>query len=63
MGIGVPPLYGGVLQYVDQYDGGVTGFVRRADELTDAYGERFRPPALLRARAVAAGTLRAALAG
>ncbi|SOE02465.1 3-hydroxyacyl-CoA dehydrogenase NAD-binding domain-containing protein [Blastococcus haudaquaticus] len=62
MGIGFPPLYGGVLQYVDQYDGGVAGFVARADELADAYGERFRPPAILLERAVPAGSLRAAVA-
>jgi 3-hydroxyacyl-CoA dehydrogenase/enoyl-CoA hydratase/3-hydroxybutyryl-CoA epimerase len=62
MGIGFPPLYGGVLQYVDQYAGGVAGFVARADELADAYGERFRPPAILLERAVPAGSLRAALA-
>jgi 3-hydroxyacyl-CoA dehydrogenase/enoyl-CoA hydratase/3-hydroxybutyryl-CoA epimerase len=61
MGIGFPPLYGGVLQYVDQYEGGVAGFVARADELADAYGERFRPPALLLERAVPAGSLRAAV--
>jgi 3-hydroxyacyl-CoA dehydrogenase/enoyl-CoA hydratase/3-hydroxybutyryl-CoA epimerase len=63
MGIGFPPLYGGVLQYVDQYDGGVAGFVARADELADTYGERFRPPAILLERAVPAGSLRAAVAG
>jgi 3-hydroxyacyl-CoA dehydrogenase/enoyl-CoA hydratase/3-hydroxybutyryl-CoA epimerase len=61
MGIGFPPLYGGVLQYVDQYEGGVAGFVARADELADRYGERFRPPALLLERAVPAGSLRAAV--
>ena len=63
LGIGFPPLYGGVLQYVDQYAGGVAGFVARADELADAYGERFRPPAILIERAVPAGSLRTALAG
>ncbi|MCW2698734.1 MAG: fadJ [Blastococcus sp.] len=61
LGIGFPPLYGGVLQYVDQYVGGVAGFVARADELADIYGERFRPPALLLERAVPAGSLRAAV--
>nr|WP_275941580.1 3-hydroxyacyl-CoA dehydrogenase [Planosporangium mesophilum] len=61
MGIGFPPLYGGVLQYVDQYPGGVAGFVARADELADRYGERFRPPAILLERAVPAGSLRAAV--
>lgn len=61
LGIGFPPLYGGVLQYVDQYDGGVSAFVARADELAEAYGERFRPPALLRSDAVRAGGLRTAM--
>ncbi|MFI5958610.1 3-hydroxyacyl-CoA dehydrogenase NAD-binding domain-containing protein [Cryptosporangium sp. NPDC051539] len=59
MGIGFPPGLGGVAQFVDQY--GVEAFVGRADELADKFGERFRPPALLRDRAVAAGSLRAAL--
>jgi 3-hydroxyacyl-CoA dehydrogenase/enoyl-CoA hydratase/3-hydroxybutyryl-CoA epimerase len=67
MGIGFPPLYGGVLQYVDQYGGatgnGVAGFVARADQLADAYGDRFRPPAILLERAVPAGSLRAAVGG
>jgi 3-hydroxyacyl-CoA dehydrogenase/enoyl-CoA hydratase/3-hydroxybutyryl-CoA epimerase len=62
MGIGFPPLFGGVLQYIDQYDGGVRGFVARANDLADRYGERFRPPALLTERAVGAGSLRAAVA-
>lgn len=62
MGIGFPPLHGGVLQYVDQYAGGVAGFVARADELADRYGERFRPPTILLERAVPAGSLRAAAA-
>lgn len=62
MGIGFPPGFGGVAQFVDQYEGGVAGFVARADELADKFGERFRPPALLRERAVAAGSLREALA-
>jgi 3-hydroxyacyl-CoA dehydrogenase / enoyl-CoA hydratase / 3-hydroxybutyryl-CoA epimerase len=62
MGIGFPPVFGGVLQYIDQYNGGVAGFVTRANSLADQYGERFRPPALLTERAVEAGSLRAALA-
>jgi 3-hydroxyacyl-CoA dehydrogenase/enoyl-CoA hydratase/3-hydroxybutyryl-CoA epimerase len=43
-GIGFPAWTGGVSQYVDQYTGGVAGFVARANELADRYGERFRPP-------------------
>ncbi|MDT4996052.1 MAG: 3-hydroxyacyl-CoA dehydrogenase / enoyl-CoA hydratase / 3-hydroxybutyryl-CoA epimerase [Pseudonocardiales bacterium] len=55
MGIGYPPWTGGVLQYVNGYQGatgtGVAGFVARADELAHAYGERFSPNPLLRKKA------------
>ncbi|MDQ2956487.1 MAG: 3-hydroxyacyl-CoA dehydrogenase NAD-binding domain-containing protein [Actinomycetota bacterium] len=51
MGIGFPPWTGGVLQYVNGYPGGLPGFLARAEEFTDRYGERFAPPALLRKRA------------
>jgi 3-hydroxyacyl-CoA dehydrogenase/enoyl-CoA hydratase/3-hydroxybutyryl-CoA epimerase len=61
MGIGFPPGYGGVAQFVDQYPGGVEAFVARSDELADKFGERFRPPALLREKAVEAGSLRAVI--
>ena len=51
MGIGFPPLHGGAVQYVQGYEDpsgsgrrGVTGFVERARELAEAYGERFAPP-------------------
>ncbi|MFF8841290.1 3-hydroxyacyl-CoA dehydrogenase NAD-binding domain-containing protein [Streptomyces sp. NPDC015127] len=47
MGIGFPAWTGGVLQYINGYEGGPTGFVARARELADRYGERFQPPALL----------------
>ncbi|AJT42450.1 3-hydroxyacyl-CoA dehydrogenase NAD-binding domain-containing protein [Psychromicrobium lacuslunae] len=50
-GIGFPVWTGGVLQYVNQYQGGLTGFVDRARELAVSYGERFEPPASLVARA------------
>ena len=43
-GIGFPAWTGGVLQYVRQYAGGAAGFVARAPELADRYGERFTPP-------------------
>jgi 3-hydroxyacyl-CoA dehydrogenase/enoyl-CoA hydratase/3-hydroxybutyryl-CoA epimerase len=46
-GIGFPPLHGGVLQYINGYDGGPAGFVARARDLAARYGERFEPPALL----------------
>ncbi len=46
-GIGFPAWTGGVLQYINGYDGGVAGFVARARELSAKYGERFDPPASL----------------
>lgn len=51
LGIGFPRWTGGTVQYIDGYPGGVAGFVRRAEELADRYGERFRPPASLVAKA------------
>ncbi|GES29916.1 3-hydroxyacyl-CoA dehydrogenase NAD-binding domain-containing protein [Streptomyces angustmyceticus] len=51
LGIGFPAWTGGVLQYVNQYEGGPAGFVARAHELAARYGERFTPPASLVARA------------
>jgi len=47
LGIGFPGWTGGVLQYINGYEGGVAGFVARARELAEAYGERFEPPASL----------------
>ncbi|MFJ5137101.1 3-hydroxyacyl-CoA dehydrogenase NAD-binding domain-containing protein [Streptomyces sp. NPDC088707] len=47
MGIGFPAWTGGILQYINGYEGGLPGFVARARELTESYGERFTPPALL----------------
>ncbi|MEU6982338.1 3-hydroxyacyl-CoA dehydrogenase NAD-binding domain-containing protein [Streptomyces sp. NPDC046324] len=47
MGIGFPAWTGGVLQYINGYEGGLPGFVARARELAEKYGERFTPPALL----------------
>jgi 3-hydroxyacyl-CoA dehydrogenase / enoyl-CoA hydratase / 3-hydroxybutyryl-CoA epimerase len=46
-GIGFPGWSGGVLQYIDGYEGGPAGFVARARELAEQYGERFEPPASL----------------
>ncbi|MDQ1038856.1 3-hydroxyacyl-CoA dehydrogenase/enoyl-CoA hydratase/3-hydroxybutyryl-CoA epimerase [Streptomyces sp. V3I8] len=51
LGIGFPPWTGGVLQYVNGYPGGLHGFVVRARELAERYGERFVPPASLVAMA------------
>jgi 3-hydroxyacyl-CoA dehydrogenase/enoyl-CoA hydratase/3-hydroxybutyryl-CoA epimerase len=53
MGIGFPGWSGGVLQYINGYDGGLPGFVARARELAETYGERFTPPESLVARAEA----------
>jgi len=55
LGIGFPGWTGGVLQYINGYEGpahlpqsrGVAGFVARARELAQKYGERFEPPASL----------------
>lgn len=51
LGIGFPGWTGGVLQYINGYEGGLPGFVARARELADRYGDRFTPPALLVAKA------------
>ncbi|MET9009339.1 3-hydroxyacyl-CoA dehydrogenase NAD-binding domain-containing protein [Streptomyces olivaceoviridis] len=51
LGIGFPGWTGGVLQYINGYEGGLPGFVARARELAERYGERFAPPALLVAKA------------
>lgn len=47
LGIGYPGWTGGVLQFIDGYEGGVAGFVTRANELATRYGTRFRPPVSL----------------
>jgi 3-hydroxyacyl-CoA dehydrogenase/enoyl-CoA hydratase/3-hydroxybutyryl-CoA epimerase len=47
MGIGFPAWTGGALQYINGYEGGPAGFLARARELAERYGERFQPPALL----------------
>jgi 3-hydroxyacyl-CoA dehydrogenase / enoyl-CoA hydratase / 3-hydroxybutyryl-CoA epimerase len=47
LGIGFPAWTGGVLQYINGYEGGPAGFADRARGLAAAYGERFTPPALL----------------
>ena len=50
-GIGFPPWTGGTLQYMNGYAGGLAGFVARAEQFADKYGERFRPNPLLRKKA------------
>jgi 3-hydroxyacyl-CoA dehydrogenase/enoyl-CoA hydratase/3-hydroxybutyryl-CoA epimerase len=47
MGIGYPPNTGGAVQFMQGYEGGLAGFVERARELADRYGDRFTPPAYL----------------
>jgi 3-hydroxyacyl-CoA dehydrogenase/enoyl-CoA hydratase/3-hydroxybutyryl-CoA epimerase len=46
-GIGFPGWTGGVLQYINGYDGGLPGFVARSRDLAAKHGERFAPPASL----------------
>jgi 3-hydroxyacyl-CoA dehydrogenase/enoyl-CoA hydratase/3-hydroxybutyryl-CoA epimerase len=46
-GIGFPGWTGGVIQYINQYPGGTAGFIARARELADRYGERFAIPGSL----------------
>lgn len=47
MGIGFPVWTGGVIQFVNNYEGGLKGFIARAEELAARYGDRFNPPKLL----------------
>ena len=54
-GIGFPPWTGGVLQFINGYEGGPAGFVARARELAAKYGDRFTPPASLVALAESGG--------
>ncbi|MFC0599281.1 3-hydroxyacyl-CoA dehydrogenase NAD-binding domain-containing protein [Streptomyces palmae] len=66
MGIGFPAWTGGVLQYINGYQGGegreslvgLPGFAARARELQAAYGDRFAPPGLLLAKAEAGEVFR-----
>jgi 3-hydroxyacyl-CoA dehydrogenase/enoyl-CoA hydratase/3-hydroxybutyryl-CoA epimerase len=58
LGIGFPGWTGGVLQYINGYEGGVAGFASRARELAAAYGERFTPPALLDQKAASGEAFR-----
>ena len=56
LGIGFPAWTGGVARYMDQYAGGLQGFVDRSRELAERYGDRFLPPDSLVQRAAAGGT-------
>ncbi|MFC9765441.1 3-hydroxyacyl-CoA dehydrogenase NAD-binding domain-containing protein [Rhodococcus jostii] len=57
LGIGYPGWTGGVARYIDQYPGGIQGFVSRAQLLAARYGDRFLPPQLLLDKAATGGTL------
>ncbi|MBD0024571.1 3-hydroxyacyl-CoA dehydrogenase [Gordonia pseudamarae] len=46
-GIGFPAWTGGVIQYINGYEGGLQGFVDRARDLASKYGSHFEPPASL----------------
>lgn len=53
MGIGFPPHTGGAAQFMTGYEAadgeiGLAAFVKRADELAEKYGDRFRPSDYLR---------------
>jgi 3-hydroxyacyl-CoA dehydrogenase/enoyl-CoA hydratase/3-hydroxybutyryl-CoA epimerase len=54
LGLGFPAAQGGVLTQVGRR--GLAAFVAECDALADAHGERFRPSAWLRERAVAVET-------
>jgi 3-hydroxyacyl-CoA dehydrogenase/enoyl-CoA hydratase/3-hydroxybutyryl-CoA epimerase len=56
LGISYPRWTGGVIQFVNAYEGGPAGFRARALELAERYGPRFSPPELL-ATAADAGEL------
>ncbi len=51
LGIGFPAWTGGVIQYINGYQGGLPGFVARAWVLAGRYGEHLTPPASLVAKA------------
>jgi len=51
LGVGFPAWTGGALQYANQYDGGLAGFVARCEELAQVYGPRFTPTSSLCERA------------
>ncbi|MGW4533703.1 3-hydroxyacyl-CoA dehydrogenase NAD-binding domain-containing protein [Nocardia sp. NPDC004340] len=44
LGIGFPAWTGGVIQFINQYEGGLSGFVTRARDLAARYGDHLLPP-------------------
>jgi 3-hydroxyacyl-CoA dehydrogenase/enoyl-CoA hydratase/3-hydroxybutyryl-CoA epimerase len=60
MGIGFPPNTGGAAQFMTGYESaggdiGLQAFVKRAEELAETYGERFRPSTYLHDLAASGG--------
>lgn len=53
MGIGFPAITGGAVTFMTNYEGGLKGFVARAQELAKSYGPRFEPTPWLVAKAEA----------
>jgi 3-hydroxyacyl-CoA dehydrogenase / enoyl-CoA hydratase / 3-hydroxybutyryl-CoA epimerase len=53
---GFPAGTGGALSFINTYNGGPAGFVARARELAQSYGDRFLPPAVV-VDAATSGTL------
>jgi len=45
-GIGAPAWTGGFIQFVNSY--GLQRFIDRCDELSEAYGERFKAPEIVK---------------
>ncbi|HSV39238.1 MAG TPA: 3-hydroxyacyl-CoA dehydrogenase NAD-binding domain-containing protein [Nocardioidaceae bacterium] len=43
MGIGFPAITGGAVTFMTNYEGGLKGFIARAEELAATYGDRFKP--------------------
>ncbi|MCX6399998.1 MAG: 3-hydroxyacyl-CoA dehydrogenase NAD-binding domain-containing protein [Propionibacteriales bacterium] len=51
MGIGFPAITGGTVTFMTNYEGGLAGFVARAEELAEKYGDRFAPAQWLKDKA------------
>ncbi len=43
MGIGFPAISGGAVTFMTNHEGGLQGFIARAEELAATYGDRFKP--------------------
>ncbi|HET7689265.1 MAG TPA: 3-hydroxyacyl-CoA dehydrogenase NAD-binding domain-containing protein [Nocardioidaceae bacterium] len=51
MAIGFPAISGGAVTFMTNYEGGLKGFVARAEELAATYGDRFAPTQWLKDKA------------